>query len=103
MAVWLSLRIRPRASFSSSLRHSLLFTIDDQEDTPRLTVKVHIDRAGGGNPYPPRPQALAVLDGLPFEQIQKFRTNMAMRREGRPRPAADQLHHLAIGSAQIFD
>ena len=51
----------------------------------------------------PRPQALTVLDGFPFEQIQKFRANMAMRREGRPRTAADELHHPAIGGAQIFD
>ena len=81
----------------------MLFTRDNEEDIPRLTAKVRIDRACGGDPCPPGLQALAVLDGLSFEQIKKFRPNMAMRGEGRPRPAADEIHHPAIGSAQIFD
>ena len=94
---------QPPASFSWPLRQSMLCTMDEEEDTPRLTVEAPIDRAGGGDRCPPGPQALSILDGLSVEQIQKFRSNMAMRREGRSRAAADELHHPAIGCAEIFD
>jgi len=65
-------------------------------------VKVLIDGACGGDPCPPRSQSLAVLDGFPFKQVDKFRANMVMRGEGRPQTASDQLHRLAIGASQIF-
>jgi hypothetical protein len=63
---------QPPASFSSPLCPSRLFSIEDEEDTPRLTVKVLINRACGSDRCPPRLQADAgplwvcedVLDAL---------------------------------------
>jgi hypothetical protein len=80
----------------------MLFTIDNEEYTPHITVKVLIDRARRSDAGPSRSQSLAVLGGFSFKHVDKFRANMVMHGESRPWTASDQLHRPAIGGAQIF-